>query len=78
MEHKDESIEMVQAVDKDSDVAITEVTSPEELQLGKVADIFENLVTGKARTSLFCQFHAIVLVTLETNFQLFIIHRLVK
>ncbi|KAK6784309.1 hypothetical protein RDI58_017764 [Solanum bulbocastanum] len=45
IEHKDESIEMVQAVDKDTDIAITEVTSSEELQLEKGADIFEDLIT---------------------------------
>ncbi|KAL3332316.1 hypothetical protein AABB24_032746 [Solanum stoloniferum] len=45
IEHKGESIEMVQAVDEDTDIAITEVTSSEELQLEKGADIFEDLVT---------------------------------
>ncbi|KAK4370237.1 hypothetical protein RND71_009712 [Anisodus tanguticus] len=44
-EHKDEDVETVQAVEKDRDTAITKVTSSEELQLEKVADIFENLVT---------------------------------
>ncbi|MCE0482362.1 hypothetical protein HAX54_041049 [Datura stramonium] len=44
-EHKDENIEMVKAVEKNTDIAITEVTTLEEFQLEKVADIFENLVT---------------------------------
>lgn len=39
---------MEQAVDKDADIAITEVTSSEDPQFEKVADIFENPVTGKA------------------------------
>ncbi|XP_016489412.1 uncharacterized protein LOC107809324 [Nicotiana tabacum] len=43
-EHKDENVEMVQAAEKDTDIAITKVTSSEELQLEQVADIFENLV----------------------------------
>ncbi|KAK4368402.1 hypothetical protein RND71_012194 [Anisodus tanguticus] len=45
MEHKDENVETVQAVEKDTNTAITKVTSSEELQLEKVADISENLVT---------------------------------
>ncbi|OIS98095.1 PREDICTED: uncharacterized protein LOC109233383 [Nicotiana attenuata] len=43
-EHKDKNVEMVQAAEKDTDIAITKVTSSEELQLEEVADIFENLV----------------------------------
>lgn len=37
---------MVQAVDKDTDIAISEVTFSEELQLEKGDNIFEDLVTG--------------------------------
>ncbi|XP_016466991.2 uncharacterized protein LOC107789646 isoform X1 [Nicotiana tabacum] len=39
-EHKDENVE----AEKDTDIAITKVTSSEELQLEEMADIFENLV----------------------------------
>lgn len=60
-EHKDENVE----AEKDTDIAITKVTSSEELQLEEMADIFENLVIGKTLISLFCQFHAIVQVILE-------------
>ncbi|KAF3657500.1 putative rho guanine nucleotide exchange factor 8-like [Capsicum annuum] len=45
MEHKDENVEMVQSVAEDTNIATTEVTSSEELQLEKGADIFENVVT---------------------------------
>ncbi|KAH0652043.1 hypothetical protein KY284_031955 [Solanum tuberosum] len=48
IEHKDESIEMEQAVDKDTDIAISEVTFSEELQLEKGDNIFEDLVTDNA------------------------------
>ncbi|TMX04912.1 hypothetical protein EJD97_004023 [Solanum chilense] len=48
IKHKDESKEMVQAEDKDTDRAITKVTSTEELQLEKRANIFEDLVTDNA------------------------------
>ncbi|XP_059290565.1 uncharacterized protein LOC132044095 [Lycium ferocissimum] len=47
-ERKDENVERVQAVEKDTDTPIIKFTSSEEFQLEKVADIFENLVTDNS------------------------------
>lgn len=52
MEHKDGNIQIVQAVDRDSNITITKITSSEELPCEEVTEIFENVVIGKALVSI--------------------------
>ncbi|KAJ8527946.1 hypothetical protein K7X08_015397 [Anisodus acutangulus] len=44
MEHKDDNIQIVHTVERDSDITITEVTSSEELLCEEVTEIIENVV----------------------------------
>lgn len=52
MEHKDDNNQIVHAVDRDSNITITKITSSEELPCEEVTEIFENVVIGKALVSL--------------------------
>ncbi|KAK4344259.1 hypothetical protein RND71_037353 [Anisodus tanguticus] len=44
MEHKDDNIQIVHTVERDSDITITEVTSSEKLLCEEVTEIIENVV----------------------------------
>ncbi|XP_009757845.1 uncharacterized protein LOC107794997 [Nicotiana tabacum] len=50
MEHKDGNIQIVQAVDRDSNITITKITSSEELPCEEVTEIFENVVIDNLNT----------------------------
>lgn len=66
MEHKDEP---------DSDITITKVTSLEELPCEEVAEISQNVVTGKALVSYLALCHV---GDLGSFLQIVIVHRLVS
>ncbi|XP_016478196.1 uncharacterized protein LOC107799581 [Nicotiana tabacum] len=50
MEHKDDNNQIVHAVDRDSNITITKITSSEEIPCEEVTEIFENVVIDNLNT----------------------------